>query len=146
MCTYICIEQMKTGGQYRFKTPQELKDAAQSYFDWADKNPIRGCRTIKKDDGEPETRDEMYPRPYTFEGLCLHIDVSDWSMFCTSNKQREGFADVLAWIRNTIRRNQIEGGLVGLYRENITARLNGIAENMSVQELPPTQCLDDEEE
>ena len=134
------------GRPYKFATAQDLQVAAQSYFDWCDKNPIRGARIVKSDDDGKETRDDMYPRPYTFEGLCLHIGVSDWSMFCTSNKNREGFADVLAWIRNTIRKNQIEGAIIGLYKENITARLNGIAENMAIQELPPTEVLNDEEE
>lgn len=137
---------MRTGGKYQFETAEALKAAALGYFQWCEDNPIRGTRTIKTDSGENETREELYPRPYTFEGLCLHIDIADWSMFCTNNKSREGFADVLAWIRNNIRRNQIEGAMAGLYRENITARLNGIAENMAIQELPPTECLSDEEE
>lgn len=137
---------MKTGGQYQFKTPQELKDAAQSYFDWCDSHPIRGARVVKSEGDDKETRDDMYPRPYTFEGLCLHINISDWSMFCTSNKKREGFPEVLSWIRNMIRKQQIEGAVVGLYKENITARLNGIAENMAIQELPATECLKDEDE
>lgn len=137
---------MRTGGKYQFKTPEALKEAAQSYFDWCDKNPIRGQRTIKKEDGETETRDDMYPRPYTFEGLCEHIDIWDWSRFVSDNRDREGFAPVLGWIRNKIRRQQIEGSMVGLYRENLTARLNGIADNMAVTELPPTECLKDEDE
>lgn len=139
---------MRTGGQYQFKTPEDLREAARSYFEWCDKNPIRGQRVLRKseDDEKPELRDEMYPRPYTFEGLCDFIDIWDWSRFVSDNKDRDGFAPVLGWIRNKIRKQQIEGSMVGLYRENLTARLNGIAENMAVTELPPTECLNDEDE
>lgn len=136
----------RTGGQYQFKTAADLKAAAIAYFEWCDKNPIRGQRTIRKGDDEPETRDEMYPRPYTFEGLCDYIDIWDWSNFVSDNKEREGFAPVLGWIRNKIRKQQIEGSMVGIYRENLTARLNGIADNMAITELPPTECLNDEDE
>ena len=129
---------MRTGGQYQFKTPEDLRKAAQSYFDWCDANPIRGQRTVKNSDGEKELRDDMLPRPYTFEGLCEHIDIWDWSLFVTNNKERDGFAPVLGWIRNKVRRNQIEGGMVGLYRENLTARLNGITDNVADQTPPPS--------
>lgn len=138
---------MRTGGQYQFKTPEDLREAAQSYFDWCVKNPIRGTRIINKDggeEGEIETRDVQCPRPFTFEGLCEHIDITDWSQFVSQNKERDGFEKVIAWVRNKIRRNQIEGGLVGIYKENLTARLNGLKENLAVQELPNPECLPDE--
>ena len=135
---------MRTGGQYQFKTPEDLNKACQDYFIWCDQNPIRGTRIIRKDDGSPETRDEQYARPYTFEGLCEHIQISDWSRFVAENKDRKGFAEVIMYVRNKIRRNQIEGAMVGIYRENITARLNGIKENLAVQELPNPECLSDE--
>lgn len=137
---------MRTGGEYQFKTPEDLRNSCEEYFAWCEQNPIRGQRLVKKENGETETRDEMYPRPLTFEGLCDHIGIADWSHFVAQNKEREGFADVFGWVRNKVRRNQIEGGLVGLYRENLTARLNGIAENMAINELPPTQCLPHEQE
>lgn len=141
---------MGAGRKFKFKDAAELNKACMDYFIWCEQNPIRGQRFIKKDNGETETRDEMYPRPFTFEGMCEHIGVSDWTLFVANNKEREGFAEVFAYVRNKIRRNQIEGAMVGLYRENLTARLNGIAENMAINELPPTQCLpheiEDEEE
>lgn len=129
---------MRTGGQYQFKTADELRQEAQDYFDWCDKNPIRGSSTVSRDDGSRETRDTLFPRPYTFEGLGEHIQIADYLEFKKWNEKREGFADVFGWIRNKIRRNQIEGGLVGIYKENLTARLNGIAENMNDVTPPPS--------
>ena len=119
----------------RFETAQELLEAAESYFKNCDENPIRGSRSVRNKDGEKITEDVMLPRPYTFEGLCLFVGIPDWTMFCTRNREREGFEDAIATIRNRIRRCQIEGAMVGVYRENLTARLNGIAEQ--VQDVTP---------
>ena len=130
------------GGKYNFETPEQLRAKADEYFAWCDANPIRGQRTLKKEDGEITTRDDQYPRPYTFEGLALHLNIVDWAAFVKNNKEREGFADVFGYIRNKVRRNQIEGSMVGLYRENLTARLNGIAENMNVGEVPPPSTIE----
>ena len=124
--------------RHLFETAQDLLKAAQGYFDWCDANPIRGARSVRNADGTKVMQDEMLPRPYTFEGLCLHVHISDWTLFVANNKERDGFEDAIAFIRNTIRRNQIEGGMVGLYKENLTARLNGIAEQVQDVTPPPS--------
>lgn len=130
---------MRTGGKFQFKTAEDLMLAAQNYFEWCDTHPIRAARVIKNAGTmDAETRDEQLPRCYTFEGLCDHIDITDWTNFVNDNKEREGFADVFGRIRNKIRRNQIEGGMVGLYKENLTARLNGIADNVQNVTPPPS--------
>lgn len=125
----------------KFATADDLIAAAEGYFKWCDENPIRGARSVRGDgkkDGKKVTEDEMLPRPYTFEGLCLHVGIPDWTMFVTRNKEREGFEDAIGYIRNKIRRCQIEGGMVGIYRENLTARLNGIAEQVQDVTPPPS--------
>lgn len=129
---------MRTGGQYQFKTADELMAAANAYFDWCDTHPIRATRTVRNaGTAEMETRDEQLPRCYTFEGLCDHLDIWDWTNFSNDNKDRDGFAEVLSKIRNKIRRNQIEGGMAGVYKENLTARLNGISDNIQQVAPPP---------
>lgn len=129
---------MRTGGEYQFKSADELMLAAQKYFDWCDTHPIRATRTVRNAGGEMETRDEQLPRCYTFEGLCDHINICDWWNFVAANKERKGFEYVIARIRNKIRRNQIEGGMAGVYKENLTARLNGIADNLQQVAPPPS--------
>lgn len=116
--------------KYIFNSAEKLREAADAYFKWCDENPIKG-QAVQGD--RDETRE--YPRPYTFEGLALFIGVSNWTQFVNDNREREGFSDELDRIRNKVRCNQIEGALVGIYKENITARLNGIAEQ--VQDITP---------
>lgn len=140
---------MPSGRLYNFKTADDLRNTADEYFKWCDDNPIRGQRSVRSKDGNAKdpkgkikgTSDEMFPRPYTFEGFCRFAGISDYSMFCRNNKDREGFAEVLAYIRNRIRCNQIEGGLVGIYQPNLVARLNGIAENLNTAEKPAINLL-----
>lgn len=128
----------------KYKNAADLRKDAEAYFAWCDANPIRGSRTNRNDNGEVVKTDVLLPRPYTFEGLALHCKIADWQAFANDNKKREGFADVLGFIRNTIRRNQIEGAMVGAYKENITARLNGIAENMNTSDKPAINLRNDE--
>lgn len=131
---------------YKYKTPEQLRNAAQGYFEWCDKNPIRGARNVHNRKDGKVTGDELLPRPYTFEGLSLHIGINDYAQFVRDNQERDGFKDVFDYIRNTIRDNQICGGMVGIYNPNLTARLNGIAEQMQVAEMPAPQFLNDEDE
>lgn len=137
---------MATPFKRTYDTPEQLLKDAEAYFEWCDKNPIRGQRTTKNEDGEISTRDDQYPRPYTFEGLARFINIADWDRFKKNNAEREGFGDVFAYIRNRVRQNQIEGSLVGLYREGLTARLNGIADNINISDKPPIKVLEDEQD
>lgn len=134
-------------GKRKYQNADQLRNAAKSYFTWCDNNPIRGARVVKtKKATDKNIGDELLPRPYTFEGLSLHIGINDYLQFVRDNKEREGFAEVFAWIKNTIRDNQISGGMVGIYNPNLTARLNGIAEQMQTTEIPAPQFLQDEDE
>ena len=137
---------MDKGGKYNFETPEELRTKADEYFAWCKANPIRGQRTSRKDDGEAVVTDVLFPRPFTFEGLALFLNIADWQQFANHNRKREGFADVFDYIRNTVRGNQIEGAMTGIYRENITARLNGITENVAIQDKPAINIKADEVE
>lgn len=135
------------GRAFRYKTAEDLRKDADGYFSYCDRNPIRGQRTLKKDTGEVETRDEQFPRPYTFEGLSLYLNIPNWSDFVSDNKKRGAdFEEVFGYIRNKVRCCQIEGGMVGIYREGLTARLNGIAENMNLNDKPAINLRADEQE
>lgn len=126
----------------KYKTPEALRQAADAYFEWCDTHPIRGQRTVKTEDGEKVTRDDQYPRPYTFEGLGIYIGIMDWAKYVQAHSEKPGYGDVFAYIRAKVRMCQIEGSLVGLYREGLTARLNGIADNMNITEVAPQSTIE----
>lgn len=130
---------------YTYKSADELEKAIQEYFDWADANPVRlsSSSKLKGDAGSKtpnkrESKDEYAVRPYTLFEMCDKIRIADWSSFKRDNMEREGFADVIYWAENKVKAQQVTGALVGLYRENLTARLNGIAEQVKDVTPPPS--------
>lgn len=48
--------------------------------------------------------------------------------FKNTDKRYEDYIPVCAQVKRTIREDQIEGGMVGLYNPSITQRLNGLVE------------------
>lgn len=129
-------------GVFKYKTADELREKAQEYFAWADKNPIRGSRIVTKDGDGTITRDYQYPRPYSLDGFRLFAGIHQWSVFKESNKGRDGFAEVIDYIETTIRQQQVAGAMAGMYKENLVARLNGIADNVKVQQAPAPNIVD----
>lgn len=133
---------------FKYKTPDELREKAQAYFDWAKTHPMHGERRTTTDaNGDKVYTDIQLPNPLTFEDLADFIGIYNWQQFAEDNRKRsDEWADVIDWIRNKIRADQIKGGLNGIYGHNIVCRLNGIAENMNINEMPAPQVLADEDE
>lgn len=129
-------------GAFKYKTADDLRKKAGEYFAWADMNPIRGSRIVQKGGGDTITRDYVYPRPYSLKEFRLFADISKWSVFVEHNKGREGFAEVIDWIEDKISQQQVNGAMVGMYKENLVARLNGISENVKVQQAPAPNIVD----
>lgn len=127
---------------YTYKTAEELEKAIEEYFAWADKNPVRVASSSKlrgdagsEKPSKQESANEYAVRPYTLFEMCDRIHICDWSSFKRDNMEREGFAEIILWAENKIKAQQVTGAMVGIYRENLTARLNGIAEQ--VQDITP---------
>ena len=82
---------------------------------------------------EFEERAEPLERPLTMEGF----EVFCWDevgqveqYFKNIDKRYEEFLPICSRIRKEIRRDQIEGGMVGQYNPSITQRLNNLKEHV----------------
>jgi hypothetical protein len=103
-------------------------------------NPILVQDFVGKDGFEVDRKKE---RPLTMEGFevwCFENDIiSDLSKYFanTDNKYSE-YCAICHTIRKTIRTDQIEGGMSGIYNPSITQRLNGLTDKseMTVKEMP----------
>ena len=125
----------------KFKTPEELQEKAEGYFKWCDEHPVRiykrknagASQTAEKGSGVKQDEGEMYvDRPYTKDGLALWIGVSDWhDMKDSECYQTPEFVGIIHALETRIRNQQVTGGMCGVYHPNLTARLNGIAENIN---------------
>jgi len=124
-------------GRRMYETPEELWEDAQRYFEWADENPIKGqTATTKskknkrgnKEEEKVEASLSNTTRPYTLPALCTFCGIKRWGDFKAKYMPIAGFEDVISAIENIITSQQLDNAMVGIFKENLTARLNGIAD------------------
>ena len=87
-------------------------------------------------DGDPVYREKQ--RCLTLEGFELYCmeqgvinDLGDY--FSNKNNRYDEFATICSRVRKSIRRDQIEGGMAGIYNPSITQRLNGLVEKTQAE-------------
>lgn len=85
---------------------------------------------------------EKVPKPMSIAGFCLYLGIGmqTWGRFCKSERvHAEGFEAVIDKIKTEIRKDQLEGSMVGIYNANIAMRLNGLSDTQIIkkQKLPP---------
>lgn len=78
-------------------------------------------------------------RPLTLEGFenwCADNEIiEDLShYFCNLDNRYSDYIAICSRIRRTIRQDQIEGGMVGIYNPSITQRLNGLADKKEIDD------------
>jgi hypothetical protein len=121
---------MGVGRPRSFETPQDLWDAFVKYAEEVKANPRLKTVFVGKD-GEQKL--EPLQRPLTMEGFQLFLwdlDVRSGAdeYFTNKDGKYDLFSEVCSRIKKSIRKDQIEGGMVGQYNPSITQRLNGLVE------------------
>lgn len=128
-------------GKHKYiETPEKMWELFCEYRKEKKANPILVQDFVGKDGDEVNRKKE---RPLTMEGFevwCFENDIiSDLSKYFanTDNKYSE-YCAICHTIRKTIRTDQIEGGMSGIYNPSITQRLNGLTDKseMIVKEQP----------
>jgi hypothetical protein len=113
------------------ETPEKMWKLFEAYRKDVKDNPRHVYDYVGRDGAQV-----MKPleRPLTMEGFELYVaDIdgmpNDLSYYFanTDNKYAE-YSAICSRIKKAIRRDQIEGGMVGQYNASITQRLNGLAE------------------
>jgi alpha-acetolactate decarboxylase len=118
-------------GKHKYiETPEKLKEYFKEYVKLTKSNPFRVQDYVGKD-GNMVYRERE--RPLTFEGFCCYLrendiinEVTDY--FVNKNEKYSEYSTICHAIKEAIRRDQIEGGMVGIYNPSITQRLNGLVE------------------
>ena len=116
-------------GKY-IETPERMWELFLAYVKEVKSNPRKKVVFVGKDGMQ---KDEPLERPLTMEGFELYVadlqvitDLSDY--FENKQGRYDAYVPICTRIRKAIRRDQIEGGMVGQYNASITQRLNGLAE------------------
>lgn len=132
-----------------FTSPKKLADSARQYFEWCDENPfmksVVNVVSIGQGAGSSvELTEVPVKRPYSLGGFCLFCSVNDhyWRDFKKSPVGLgKGFPAVIRDIEMAIMTQQVEGAQSGFFKENITSRINGLAENQKhsgkIESVPP---------
>jgi len=95
-------------------------------------NPRHRTQFVGKDGDKVK---EPLERPLTIEGFRNYARekvgcVNDY--FANTEDRYSEYATICTRIREAIRQDQIEGGMVGQYNPSITQRLNGLVEKSQV--------------
>lgn len=88
-------------------------------------------------------------RPLTMEGFENYVaneglNESLERYFANSNDKYEAYVTICTRIRKSIRQDQIEGGMTGIYNTSITQRLNNLTEKHEVTHREQPLFGDDE--
>lgn len=113
-------------------TPEIMWQLFTEYEEWVRNNPIKVQDFVGKD-GDEVFRQKN--RPLTMEGFENYVFnkgiASDLDQYFSNFKQLyTNYLSVCSRIRKTIRQDQIEGGMAGIYNPSITQRLNGLTEKI----------------
>ncbi len=111
------------------KTPEKMWELFEAYRKDVKDNPRFVFDYVGKDGTEVR---KPLERPLTMEGFkCYVWDVEGFTVeqyFTNQDGAYTEYLGICSRIKETIRRDQIEGGMVGQYNASITQRLNGLAE------------------
>ena len=124
----------KGHGKY-IETPERMWELFMAYVNEVKSNPRKKVVFVGKDGIQ---KDELLERPLTLEGFelyvaDLHIAMNLQQYFENRDGRYENYISICTRILKSIRRDQIEGGMVGQYNASITQRLNGLAEKTQAE-------------
>lgn len=106
------------------KTPDELWEKAADYFKHVIENPI----IAQENKGTKNVNQVEFIRPFTQEGLCRHLNISQQT-YRNLRKKKE-FIEVVHAIDLHIRNQKFEGAAIGIFSHNIIARDLGLRDSV----------------
>ena len=115
------------------ETPEMMRELFEEYKNAVKSNPFLVHDFVGKD-GKPVYREKE--RCLTMEGFedyvadkGLNQELSHY--FSNKDGRYSDYVAICSRIRRSIRKDQIEGGMSGIYNPSITNRLNGLTDNTS---------------
>lgn len=114
------------------ETPEKMWELFTKYKEWVKSNPIKVQDYVGKD---AEMVYRIKERPLTMVGFeCFVAENTEVSYpdlshyFSQTNETYKPYFAIVARIKSEIQENQISGGMVGIFNQTLTARLNGLVE------------------
>jgi hypothetical protein len=116
------------GHPRNFETPEDLWKEFCAYAESVKAKPRYKTHFVGKDGNEVK---EPLERPLTIEGFknwCYDRVGTVHQYLNNQDGLFEQYLPIVTRVKEAIRQDQIEGGMVGQYNHTITARLNGLIE------------------
>lgn len=109
-----------SGLSKQFSSPEELKQYIDQYFVECDNNPIIKQDFIKSGEMAGEIIDLKTQRPYTVEGLCIHLGIDRKTLLnYQKRKGYEEFFHVISQAKRRITDQYVSLGLSGGYNASL---------------------------
>lgn len=129
----------KKGHRKYIETPEKMWEYFSEYKTECKKNPIREHDFVGKDAHSVHREKERCLTMAGFECWLadenIIIDVGDY--FENANNKYNNYSAICSRIKKNIRKDQIEGGMAGIYNPSITQRLNGLTERQEINHNQP---------
>lgn len=122
----------KVGRPKAIPTPEDFWGRFVEYREHTKSNPIKVLDFVGKDGISVHREKE---RPLTIEGFENYLeDVYGIGAVQQYLENRGGryteFVSIVNRVRKIIRQDQIEGGMAGIYQQNLTARIQGLSDKV----------------
>ena len=134
-CLWMDLKSGLNMGKHKYiETPEKMWELFEAYAKDTKGNPRIKVEYVGKDGERVSTPLE---RPLTMEGFNLYlwdngeIHGSE-NYFANSGGAYNEYSSICSRVREAIRNDQIEGGMVGQYNASITQRLNGLTDKSEV--------------
>lgn len=129
-------------GTKDIETPEALWSLFEAYRELTKKSPRYKTQFVGRDGVMVK---EPLERPLTYEGFkcyCYDLDFTAQNYFENKHDNYKDYYDVCRAIKERIRTDQIEGGMVGQYNASITQRLNSLTERVETTNIEQPLFLD----
>jgi len=132
-------------GTKNIETPEKLWEIFLAYKKYTKENPIKVQDYVGKD-GNDVLREKE--RPLTIEGFeCYCFEnaiIGDLShYFANTDNRYSDYVTICLRIKKMVRKDQIEGGMAGIYNPSITQRLNNLIEKVEQTNIEQPLFPDD---
>ena len=118
----------------KYITPDELEQYWEEYKQWVIENPIKIQDFVGKDGNEvyrlrqrPLLQDRFYSWVRSNKGHVVH------QYFDNLKGAYNSYLGIITRIKEEWKSDQIEGGMVGIYNQQLTAKLNGLIDKQETK-------------
>ncbi len=119
------------GKSSKIKSPEELRQKANAYFEWCASNPVQNRSKTNKQGSYLEIT-----RPFTKIGVALYCGYCSWESLSNLKNQGEDFEHLIKQIESIIYDQKYTYAAVGVFQQNIIARELGLMEKAENQREP----------